>query len=384
MDTLQFFTKPMLYSKSSTGKIQEWVIEVKKLDNETDESVIIVKAGQQGGKKTTHKTIITKGKNIGRSNETTPFEQACKEALSKWENKKKKAVENIEQLDDESVFIKPLLAKVYKDHKNKVEYPVYTQEKFNGVRGVAVLHENKALFFSRNGKVYNIPYISKELLMVYADNNCPNIMFDGEIYLHGVPLEYIAGCMNRKSSISKLKDKVGCKLQYWIYDIYDKDNKNMTFKKRNKLLNNLDWREYKYLKIANTDIAKDESKLISLFNQYIENGYEGLMVRNKNGIYKPGARSSDLLKLKSFMDAEYEIVGYNEGRGKYENVPIWVCKTEDGSKFNVTPKGNMEHKKYLFDNADSMIGKLLTVQYAELTTKGTPRFGIGITIRDYE
>ncbi|MGL5581564.1 MAG: hypothetical protein ACRDCE_11455, partial [Cetobacterium sp.] len=63
---------PTLYTRTKTGKIQEW-------DIYTVEDEIHVIFGQQGGKKNTKVTKATP-KNIGRANETKAFEQAWLEA----------------------------------------------------------------------------------------------------------------------------------------------------------------------------------------------------------------------------------------------------------------------------------------------------------------
>src|ERR1035437_1261890 len=76
-------TLPTLFKRTSTGAIQEWSIGVEK-------NTIITIHGQTDGKKQTTHDVIKEGKNIGRSNETTPAEQALMEATSKWEGKIKK------------------------------------------------------------------------------------------------------------------------------------------------------------------------------------------------------------------------------------------------------------------------------------------------------
>lgn len=70
-------TFPTLYAKAKTGKIKQWVVSVV-------DSTITVTHGQVGGKQQTQTTVITEGKNIGKSNETTPSEQAYLEAKAKW------------------------------------------------------------------------------------------------------------------------------------------------------------------------------------------------------------------------------------------------------------------------------------------------------------
>ena len=107
------------------------------------------------------------------------------------------------------------------------------------------------------------------------------------------------------------------------------------------------------------------------------------MFRNKDSPYE-GKRSRHLQKYKKFDDDEFEIVGYEEARGKDEGSVIWILQTSDGQRFRARPTGTIQERRKMFDDGDSYIGKMLTVKYFGLTDGGIPRFPIGITVRDYE
>ena len=64
----------------------------------------------------------------------------------------------------------------------------------------------------------------------------------------------------------------------------------------------------------------------------------------------------------------------------------FTCQTPKGHTFNVKPEGTREQKYEYIKNMDSLIGKLLTVRYFEMSGAGTdiPQQPIGICIRDYE
>jgi len=121
-------------------------------------------------------------------------------------------------------------------------------------------------------------------------------------------------------------------------------------------------------------------------DEWIDQGYEGLIYRNPNGIYKHGRSGRDLLKLKKFHDAEYQIVGAIEGKGKDKGTPIWVCRVahDDERTFKARPMGTYEWRREAWENRVSYFGKMLTVKYQELTDEGIPRFPIGLEVRDYE
>ena len=108
------------------------------------------------------------------------------------------------------------------------------------------------------------------------------------------------------------------------------------------------------------------------------------MVRNHKGAYALGKRSANLQKVKTFLDAEYEIVGYEQAIGNDVGTVIWKCKTGTNQEFAVRPTGTREQRREWFTNGGSYSGKMLTVKYQELTDDGIPRFPVGIAVRDYE
>lgn len=127
---------PKLYKLTSTGKIQEWEIS-------TENNVIVVIQGQADGKKQVYRDVIKNGKNIGRSNETTPSQQADAEAQAKWDKKSKKdyclTIEkaNLNKKEKRANLggYLPMLAHSWKKHAHKyLKYPCYVQPKLDGLR----------------------------------------------------------------------------------------------------------------------------------------------------------------------------------------------------------------------------------------------------------
>jgi ATP-dependent DNA ligase len=78
-----------------------------------------------------------------------------------------------------------------------------------------------------------------------------------------------------------------------------------------------------------TFICYNKDNIESSHISNINNGYEGSILRNANGIYKPKFRSYDLLKYKNFDDDEFEIAGITseiDTSGNNENLIVWICK----------------------------------------------------------
>ena len=116
--------------------------------------------------------------------------------------------------------------------------------------------------------------------------------------------------------------------------------------------------------------------------QYVTDGYEGIMLRNKEGLYANN-RSIHLQKYKEFFDMECDIVGFKEGEGAEAGCVIWICEL-DGKTFACRPRGTREEREELFEKGADFIGNQLTVRYQEKTDDGLLRFPVGIAIRNYE
>ena len=130
--------------------------------------------------------------------------------------------------------------------------------------------------------------------------------------------------------------------------------------------------------------AKDQEEFDLYEGMFVDEGYEGMMVRNQASAYKYKHRSYDLQKVKRFVDDEYEIIGGDEGSGREAGLIVYRCITANGLKFSVRPRGSHEERAEIFKNLNDYIGKYLTVRYQELTDDGCPRFPVGLAVRDYE
>ena len=160
----------------------------------------------------------------------------------------------------------------------------------------------------------------------------------------------------------------------------DKNNLSSNFDSRKE---KLDSYKKKYnLKSSLIHISPCESinKLVdvdSLHAKYVTQGFEGLILRNKNGKYEINKRSYDLQKYKHFMDEEFEIVDFCEGSGDEKGLIIFKCKTKDDKEFSVRPRGTRETRRAMFNEGDTYIGNQLTVIFQEYSSDGIPRFQVG-------
>lgn len=376
---------PTLYKLTSTGKIQGWEIS-------TNGAFIHTTYGQVGGKMQHAQEEIKEGKNIGKANETTSFQQAELEALSQWEKKVKKGyVQNIEDAQEKKIDtnfitggIEPMLAQSYDKHAAKIKYPACAQPKLDGHRCVAIIEGDKCTLWSRTRKrITGVPHIAAQLSEAYssiaATMPTGQIVLDGELYNH----DYRENFEELTSFIRQSTPKPGHEVvQYWVYD-YIVDGYD--YNTRVGLLSTLaGYRAEKGLaysvQFVDTVEVKTEEDMIAQFGEYINQGFEGLMLRNLSGMYKY-KRSYDLQKVKVMADAEYEVTDVTEGRGKMAGKAMFHCKTKDGGEFRVKMMGSLDSLTHYLDHKDEYIGKQLTVKYQNLSAEGIPRFPIALRFR---
>ena len=355
---------PMLYSRTGTGATNVWVIWV-------DGPNVVVEWGQKGGA-LQRSTFECEPKNVGRSNATTAAQQARLEAIAKWKKQLKKKYSMTEEAT-QALNIKPMLAKPFNDRKGMVTYPVDVQPKFDGVRCLAFVKDGRVVLQSRGGDPYDVEHIRKELEGLVTGD----FVLDGEIYIHGMSLQNII-------SLVKRPQKGSLKLNYHVYDCTHLDNQDARW-----LIRRIELKHWfasaqleRCIREAPTHVCGTEESVITSHNIFVGDGYEGAIIRLHHGLYRFGYRSSELLKLKAFEDAEFEIIGHRRGKGKFLNVPNFVCKTKEGKEFEVTPKGTEEERAEMLKNAKSLYGKMMTVRYMGFSDEGIPKIAVGICIRE--
>lgn len=375
------FESKFLYEKSSTGKTKCWCIRV---DNLGEYSTIVTSTGYVDGTMRDIEKNIYVGKNIGKANETTHYEQALSEAESDFKKKLRKGyVESLASVNDGSAGTKlPMLAHKWTDKQKHVKYPCFCQPKLNGVRNYTNSDHVVPTFNSRGGKVFNSLKHIKSDVEVLA-KGFPNIDFDGEFFTTRLSFEEIVSAVKNEEDPPEFATLV----EYHIYDLYD--NIPSTFTDRfcnriDELKKFISDNNLHSIKIVETVECWSKEDIDKLHYEEYSQDFEGTMIRNSDGLYTHRHRSNDLLKRKEFIDEEFEIVGGKSGVGTSEGQAVLECTTLEGKRFSVRCKGTDEYRRWQLDNLDSLIGKMLTVKFQNYSSEGVPIFGVGVEVRDYE
>jgi ATP-dependent DNA ligase len=409
--------KETLYKRRSDGNLQQWTIGVENLPN--GQAVIVTEHGKVGGSLQTDRNLISKGKNIGRSNETTAQEQAVLMANRKWQSK----YDNGERADPSKIVSaqelrRPMLAHSYekRGHTLPIDRIAY-QPKLDGLRVLAIRIMDRMIYLSRGGKHFTtLVHLDQPLLNVLKNGEA----VDGELYVHGRIFEWIT------SRVKKYREGETEQIQLWIYDLPDT---TLTFEERNAKIRSMKLSKYepaaKYetplievetvwvttdkavlsfieksaqsakgkraqaKRLAEMAIILREPTIKKLHDGWTQDGFEGLMLRDPNSMYVYGKRIAGLQKHKMFFDEEYTIVdAITPDFGRDMGAIMFVCAIETGETFTVRPRGKIELRKEQWIeyqlHPERFIGKPYTVRFQELTVNNIPRFPVGINIRDYE
>lgn len=356
-------------------------------------------------------TYFTKPTNDGKANERNVFQCALIYARSQWLKRKDKGDQekrpgrSSPATADKKLF--PQLARPYKEIQH-IHWPAYVQPKLDGVRCVAYLEKKNGghksvVAYSRTKKIFpSLDYL-KKILYPYLNalhEDGHSIYLDGELYLHGKKLQEISGDSRNEDADQTAETRN----QYHIYDCFYSHELETPFDQRHsQLLNMFEAMSDAALKVVRpvpTFLAANMKEATEKYKRFIREGYEGAMLRNADGPYaagnsKTGTRSKDLIKLKPKFSDEFECVGFTEGaKGKDKGAVIWICQTKkpDGTfvRFNVTPKDMTYEQRYLmFKECQGYFqqryeGRMLTVEYEDLSKDGVPQRAKALTFRDYE
>ena len=375
---------PIMYKKTAIGTLQQW--QVLLLPQESGGYLLTTASGKVDGAITQGRgKLITEGK-VNR----TALEQAELEADSKFKKKKDEGYFATKEEAMNNLVVLPMLAHNFEKRSHDISYPAVAQRKFDGVRCLAITQADGSIrLMTRKGKDFtHLNHLRKQ---IEALNIEPNMVLDGEVYSDSLTFQEATGLVRRQTLKSGDMEKME-QIDYRLYDAILLDAPVATFLDRYSKLaalfptsSSVEGRRMGNLVLTENFPLRGPEDIMSLHNQFTDDEeFEGVMIRNLHGTYDLNKRSKHLQKFKTFQDAEYKIVGFNEAGGNWQGTPIWICEMEDGRQFNVTPVGDRPSRIEMFKNVDDYIGKMLTVKFFELTDDGIPRFGNGIAIRDYE
>ena len=244
---------------------------------------------------------------------------------------------------------KLLLLNKYTDDMNVTSW--YMSEKLDGVRAY---WDGKKLI-SRSGKIFAVPS--------FFVKDFPKYELDGELWSKRNDFSNIVSIVNKKIAHNRWNE-----LTYNIFEV--PNAKGNLLQRLSKV------QESQYIKVIK-QVEVEDKKHLNVFLETIEKkGGEGVVVRNADLDYYAG-RSNHALKVKSYLDAECEVVGYNKGNGKYEGmVGSLSCRMKNMQVIKIG-SGLSDDERSI----PPRIGAFITFKYYGLTSKGNPRFPIFLRVK---
>ncbi len=386
-----------LYKKSKTGAVVYTNISV-------EGDTITVETGQVGTNSPVFHKTACEPKNTGRSNATSSNGQAILEAKAKHAKKVKERY--VLNPNGESEIRLPIKVKGYKDQLKNIIFPCFMSPKLDGGNGLA-LRDDEVTLIQRGGDAYptlgvmgSIGYYNnmKEFVATgysMADE-ISHIMdylgvdaVNGELYKHGVHLQDIQSAAKKENALTG-------ELEFHVFDYCGTDDK---FDKRMERMSKVE--DLFFVKMIGSVIANSHEEIELYHTECVVNGYEGIVIRNADGVYEYNVRSCDVFKYKIPKDGEYQVIGYSIDKHGHA---VWDCicnitpdeldnrhreltpakrkKFIADHTFSVKRKGNAELRLAEAAIADEKIGKWLKIEFESFSKLLKPLKPVGIVFRE--
>ena len=382
-----------LYRRNNIGKPCKWRAFI------DADGKIIVQYGNVGGKITTEKyPVKLKDANaeiksryndkrktgyrpideIKDDNDRPPVEEGDDATLYRWLD----AYLEYDRYDANGLLL-PMLAKTFDKNTFKKVPFYYGQWKINGLRCIVravpandMFSPYKFTFQSREGTFWHTLDTLASFMFQYLPTDLINHMvndgwaLDGEIYYPGATINDINHFVKDGNCI---QNKL---LQYWCYDLIIPDaSQDVRFNylydslKQFKLLYNTDYDFHinnknlfnllPYYEVSNEDEAT------AYRNQFINAGFEGLILRNPDVDYQFGKRRAGyMVKYKDIHEGNFQIVDIYPEKSRY--LPIILCRNDINDElFETRFSYTTNHQADILENKDKYIGKMIYLTFGE-------------------
>ena len=260
-----------------------------------------------------------------------------------------------------------MLARDGAKEEKKLVGDVLIENKYDGVRCIAIVQNNTAVLHSRNGKVFpNFPHIEEAL----SKPQFNNMVFDGEIMSEN--FQALMKQVYRKTNVDTSDAYLA------LFDVLDLSEFNAGEGKYNTLERKQILAELPFdeciRKVDFTRVNLDTSEGQQIFKNMnkiaIAEGYEGLMVKPVTSLYEC-KRSASWLKIKPIIEVTLTVIDIEEGQGKFEGTTgALVCEgIEDGDLIGVNVGSGLtdEMRESIWNNRDDVIGQLVEIRADAIT-----------------
>ena len=383
-----------LISRDSKGKIR--VVEMSYEWNEEQHGYVIRRStGLLSGKMVEQPDIvILKGKASRtlkeqveleyNSNKKKYLDKGYRELENPLEDYSEEELNNIlgDVRTGQNGVPKPQLAKQADKVTNLKTFDkkYWGSRKIDGLRCLIYLGEDGKLHTASRGATnYDAAMIEilehPDLIQLFEEN--PTLIMDGECYKHGYSLQQLNSVA--RTQVKAVDYEI---LQFYWYDIVDLNSPvTERINKIKELAEPLSLtfepeREFQYGELRIQLVPHVEvsgwDNIMALHNEYVSEGWEGLVIRLESSLYGPNKRTNDWLKVKCYKQDTYKVIGIEQGLRKYDDM-VFVLETEEGKQFKAKPFGDRNQKIEYTDNFEEKYQNHIgDVKYFYYSDEGTP------------
>jgi len=256
---------------------------------------------------------------------------------------------------------------------DKINYPAYVQLKMDGMRFNAIVKDGKCEFRSRNGKeIFLLGNLEQEFISLAGDVDC---VFDGELMvMHPDDIQFMDrqtgnGILNKanKGTIS-VKEAAMVHATVWDvipYILFQDGHCGTPYSTRYATLKSLVEKQpskNKKIWLVATDIVNTFEEAQSIFEDYLERGLEGIILKDGSGPWED-KRAKHQIKFKGELECDLKIVAVEEGKGKAEGMlGAILCESSDGVvKVSVGSGFTDAHRKNYWK--ENLVDRIVAVKY---------------------
>jgi len=264
------------------------------------------------------------------------------------------------------------LSNTYKKDKNYKVDNWYASPKLDGLR----CYFTHGKLLTRNGhEIMGFDHIIDELNSIVLYDEFKPDFIDGELFTTEVNFQEIQGAVMSNKNIDPERKS---KIRYNIFALGSKNIKN-TDDMVEDLCEIFNKNKFQYLvKVPYEYIKNSPEEIEKYCEKFMAEGYEGVMLRDPEKWYD-WKRSNALLKFKLFKEADFTIVGFYEGKDKYEGTLgglvvsgeyydeekdiRYMIKSEVGSGFSDALRGE------IWNDRNEYLTKIAEIKFQNVTDK---------------
>lgn len=247
------------------------------------------------------------------------------------------------------------LANTYRNNISVADY--WVSEKLDGVRA----YWDGTRLVSRNGNAIAAPS--------WFVAGFPPQALDGELWAGRGRFQFVT----RTVLDSNPDADQWRQIRFMVFDLHQA---GVTFDERvMQMREMLKSHDSPYIKIVRQYKLHDHASLMRELAATSKAGAEGLMLHRGSALYRAG-RSDDVLKLKTWQDAEAIVVAYTPGKGKFVGLMGSLVVERAGMRFRVGSGFTVAQR-----SRPPPLGATITYKYWGLTDKGLPRFPSFLRVR---